>query len=409
MKFTQLLAELKRQRQQMIDDMIEMLAIEAINPRSGGSGEYKRAEWLRQWLLKRNISYEIFEVADEIVPEKKRLSLISRLAGKKKEAPTLWFIAHLDTVHYGDIGKWQRHPLKPEYVNGKVFGLGAEDNGQAIISQLYLLALLHKYQITPEINLSFIFVSDEEAGSNYGLKPMIKAGLFQKGDLAIVPDSGNSEGSFVEIAEKSVLWIKFIVLGQQAHGSRPHTGINASSIGARLSIALEDGLRKYFTDKDDLFTPSFSTFELTQKFTNVPSVNVIPGKDIFCMDMRILPHYQVDQVLAVIDSIIEEQQKSSNTQIYREIIQKTIAPSATSPQSPLIRTLLATLHSRDIEAYCGGIGGITCASILRAADVETAVWSTIGGMAHQVNEYSLVDNWLQDMEVFLDCILSFSF
>ena len=40
-----------------------------------------------------------------------------------------------------------------------------------------------------------------------------------------------------------------------------------------------------------------SSFEVTQKFVNVESPNVMPGKDEFCMDLRILPDYPVDEVM----------------------------------------------------------------------------------------------------------------
>jgi DNA modification methylase len=45
-------------------------------------------------------------------------------------------------------------------------------------------------------------VADEEQGSKYGIEYLIKHGVFKKDDLILVPDGGNGDGSFVEIAEK---------------------------------------------------------------------------------------------------------------------------------------------------------------------------------------------------------------
>ena len=42
-----------------------------------------------------------------------------------------------------------------------------------------------------------------------------------------MPDAGNENGTMIEVAEKSILWLKFKILGKQTHGSMPEKGINA--------------------------------------------------------------------------------------------------------------------------------------------------------------------------------------
>ena len=85
----------------------------------------------------------------------------------------------------------------------------------------------------------------------------------------------------------------------------PDLGINACSIGMHLGVEVEDMLKREFDYKDSLFSPPCSTFELTQKFANVESPNVLPGQDIFTIDMRILPKYSVDEVMGRIRSIVK--------------------------------------------------------------------------------------------------------
>jgi len=116
--------------------------------------------------------------------------------------------------------------------------------------------------------------------------------LFHHDDLIIVPDSGNPEGSLIEVAEKSMLWLCFKTKGKQCHGSNPHLGNNAFTAASYLVTKLTK-LRKIFSNTDPLFDPPQSTFEPTKKEANVGNINTIPGEDVFCMDCRVLPEYDL--------------------------------------------------------------------------------------------------------------------
>jgi succinyl-diaminopimelate desuccinylase len=80
-------------------------------------------------------------------------------------------------------------------------------------------------------------------------------------------------------------------------------GINASSIASHFAVELEDKLKSIFSERDDLFDPPYSTFEITQKFANVDSPNVLPGKDVFVIDMRVLPTYKLSEVIKEINCL----------------------------------------------------------------------------------------------------------
>ena len=71
-------------------------------------------------------------------------------------------------------------------------------------------------------------------------------------------------------------------------------------------LKLEDALKTRYDKVDTMFNPPMSTFEVTQKFANVESPNVMPGKDVFCMDLRILPDYSVDEVMEFIQGLMKQ-------------------------------------------------------------------------------------------------------
>lgn len=399
----EMIYELDQQREQIAEDIINISKIPAINPRMNGQGEHKRCQWIIKFLEKRDIPYRIIEVTDSTVPENARLNVVVTINGTEDTEKTLWFIAHVDTVNTGDLECWNTDPFNPQREGDKIYGLGVEDNTQAVISGLYTCAILFDNNLRAKCNIGFIFASDEETGSQYGLHALLKKGIFNPRDEAIVPDGGSPDGSFIEIAEKSMVWLKFTIEGKQAHASMPHLGMNACSAGMHLGVELEDMLKEEFTSHDDLFDPPYSTFELTQKLANVDSPNVLPGRDVFFIDMRILPEFTVDQVMKRIDEVIGSfLDKKEGIKVSYEFTNRVDAPIPTSSKSEVVQKLLESLKESGTEnAYYGGIGGGTCGAILRAENIPAVVWSHLDELAHQPNEYVKISNVIKDIKIFL--------
>lgn len=401
-------AMVEARQEEMAADLMEMSRIPAVNPRMNGKGEYARMQWIQTYLEKYGIAYDVISVPDEAVPEGVRLNLVVKLPGSEDTQRTLWLIGHVDTVNSGDLENWNTDPFSPERIGGRIYGLGVEDNSQAVITALHTCRLVVENKIQAKCNLGFIFASDEETGSAYGLHALLDHGIFSPKDEAIVPDAGSADGSFVEIAEKSQVWLKFTVTGKQAHASMPQLGVNATSAAMHLGVEIEDMLKREFAKEDPLFNPPYSTFELTQKFANVDSPNVLPGKDIFVMDLRILPCYTVDQVMDRIHAVIEKYEKErEGIQIQVEFITRVDAPDPTPSDSDIVTRLVASIRESGVDAYYGGIGGGTCGAILRAHHIPAAVWSTLDELAHQPNEYVVVENLVKDTKVYISTILKY--
>lgn len=403
MTFDKLKALVETRRGEMVSHVLALGAIPGVNPRMGGTGEYQRVLWLTKLLDEHQIPYTLFEAEDGAVPEGKRVSVTVLFPPTQERDKTLWFMAHLDTVAPGDPAGWSTDPFTPTIKDGRIYGLGVEDNGQAVVCLLQTILLLQSLKPAPRCGIGFVFASDEETGSQYGLHAMVEQGLFHPRDEAVVPDAGSADGSFVEVAEKSQVWLEFTVLGKQAHGSMPHLGINAGSVGARLAVELEDTLRTRYAWKDDLFDPPYSTFEYTQKHANVESPNVLPGRDVFAMDLRILPRFPVDEVLETVTRIVSQYEYRYRVRISCRVTQRADA-SLTAPEAQIAKTLIGTLEEAGVHGRCGGIGGGTCGAILRHAGIPAVVWSTLDELAHQPNEYTIIDNLVQDTAVFLAVI-----
>jgi succinyl-diaminopimelate desuccinylase len=225
------------------------------------------------------------------------------------------------------------------------------------------------------------------------------ANLFNKNDMVLVPDAGDVNGEFIEIAEKNILWLEFVTRGKQAHGSRPDLGANAFLAGSDLAVCLHFELSSKFSDHDPLFDPDYSTFQPTKKEANVPNINTIPGEDVFCIDMRILPRYSTDSVMAEINRIkaeIEEKYRVTIKINTKQLMEST----PTSAEAPIVKKLKTAISEvYGVKAHPVGIGGGTMAACLRNIGIDCAVWTKTDVTLHQPNEYALLDNILGDAKV----------
>ncbi|ALM74050.1 M20 family metallo-hydrolase [Thermococcus barophilus] len=404
-KFRAVFAEVEGLRDDMVRMLVELVRIPAISPDYGGEGEYDKAEKLleiiRDWGFDR---IERYDAPDERAKNGVRPNILAYYYGEKgEESQRLWILTHLDVVPPGE-GWTVTESFKPVIKEGKVYGRGSEDNGQSLVASLYAVKALMNLGIRPKRTIILAFVSDEETGSEYGIKWLIKnhPELFRKNDLVLVPDAGNSDGSFIEVAEKSRLVFKIRTLGKQTHAMSPDKGVNAHLVGMRFAVTLHDMLYEKYSDKDELFEPPISTFEPTKKEKNVDAVNIIPGEDIVYFDCRILPEHDLDKILHNIATLAEDFEKRYNAKIEINVLRKAKAPEPTSPDSEIVKLLKKALKMlRNIEPKIGGIGGGTFAAFFREIGIPAAVWSTVDETAHQADEYAKIDNMVGDAKVFV--------
>ena len=396
-----LFSKIDEQRNLMVQTLMSLIRIPAIAPENGGEGELKKAEKLNEFLKTMDLDrIERYDAEDKRVPSGKRPNIVAYLNGKNDQK--LWIVTHLDIVPPGEESLWtMTKPFEPTIKNQRIYGRGSEDNMQSMIASLFAVKTLKELDIKPNRTVALAFVSDEEQGSKYGIEHLIKQGLFKPKDLTIVPDSGNGDGSFIEIAEKSALWFKLLTIGKQAHASRPHTGLNAHRIGMQFALELDRLLHEKYSDKDEYFDPPETTIEPTKKEANVDAINIIPGEDVIYFDCRILPRYNLEEIIKDVNNLRTKFEKQTGARIKFEPTHKTVAPKPTDPHAPIVEMLAEAIRNiRKIEPKVGGIGGGTCAAFFRRIGLPAVVWSTIDEVAHQPNEYAKIDNMVNDAKVY---------
>ncbi len=397
---TQIMQWVDDQKDEIVQSVAVLVHYPSVSPHEGGTGEVKKAQYIAQLVEKLGLPQaEWHNAPDEKAPEGYRPNLIVRIPGATSKR--LWIISHMDVVPEGDLALWHTDPFTAVVKDGRVYGRGSNDNGQELIASLYAASLLTKRGIQSKYEVCLCFVADEEVGSVYGIQHLIQEGIFQKDDCIVVPDGGNDKGDFIEVAEKSILWLEFSVEGEQVHASRPDLGLNACRIANVFAVELDRALHGAFPDKDSLFNPSVSTFEPTRRNSNVGNVNTIPGKETFCFDCRILPSVNVDAVLNVVSQVKKQVERAEGGSISFSILQRTDSTLPTPSDAPVVRLLASSLREvYGFEPVIGGVGGGTCAAFFRKEGIPAVVWAHEADVAHMPNEYCEIEHLLNETKVF---------
>jgi len=400
-------------RDEMIRMQSELTARPALGPTNGGTGEHEKSEFMKQEMKRLGLQLSEFKCPDSRVPAGYRPSLIGFLPGRNHKR-RVWIMTHLDIVPPGPRELWKTDPYRVSVVGDRLYGRGVEDNQQEMVASFHAVKALMELGLVPVADIGLVLVADEETGSHYGIDYVLKQGKnrgqspqglgqspFLPGDLIIVADAGNEKGSEIEVAEKSIAWLKFQVIGRQTHASTPDKGRNAHRAGAQLMLRIDRLLHRRFQARDRLFHPPVTTAEPTKREPNVPNVNTIPGEDVFFFDCRVLPRYSLRELLRLVKTEARTASRELGVKVRVSTEQFEQAAPPTRPDAPVVKALSRAVRDiYGVRTSTIGIGGGTVAALFRRAGYPAAVWGRFCGQAHRPNEYCLVSNMTGDARVY---------
>ena len=131
------------------------------------------------------------------------------------ELPTLLLNSHHDTVQPNQA--YTRDPFSPDIIDGKLYGLGSNDAGGALVS---LIALFTHYYAhpNPKFNLLMAATAEEEIAGKKSLSGLLPS--LPKIDFAIV---GEPTLMDLAIAEKGLVVFEATIKGTPSHAAHPNT------------------------------------------------------------------------------------------------------------------------------------------------------------------------------------------
>ncbi len=203
--------------------------------------------------------------------------------------PTLLLNAHIDTVK--PTSSWTISPFSPVIEDGKLYGLGTNDDGASVVSLLQVYRQI--IQSPQQYNIVFLASCEEEVSGKNGIEQVLP--LLPHIDVALV---GEPTGMQPAIAEKGLMVIDVTAHGKSGHAAR-NEGENA------IYKALDDikWFRQFHFDKESpLLGPVKMSVTIIQAGTQH---NVIPDQCKFTVDVRSNEFYSNEEIFKIICNHIQ--------------------------------------------------------------------------------------------------------
>lgn len=212
-------------------------------------------------------------------------------AGFDPAKPTLLLNSHHDTVK--PAKGWVRDPFQPTEEEGRLYGLGSNDAGGALVSLIAAFLHFHEAEGLPW-NLALAATAEEEVSGPNGIDYLLNNPHFNgalMGSPVIGAVVGEPTGMQLAVAEMGLMVVDAVAHGRSGHAAR-NEGDNA------ILHAMEDirWLHAHRFDRvSDLLGPNKATVTVIQ--TDNRAHNVVPDRCSFTVDLRVNDRYTFDEVL----------------------------------------------------------------------------------------------------------------
>lgn len=210
--------------------------------------------------------------------------------------PTILLNSHHDTVKPNK--GYTLDPFTPVEKDGKLFGLGSNDAGGALVS--LLAVFLHFYDRQDlKYNLVYAATAEEEIGGKNGIEGLLKSEQFIRscGLLPELPFRG--WGAIVgepTLMQMAVAERGLMVLDCTAHGKAGHAARNEGENALYKAIKDINWFQSYqFSRVSDLIGPVKMSVTVIE--TENKAHNVVPAQCKFVVDVRVNELYTFEEVL----------------------------------------------------------------------------------------------------------------
>ncbi|MBO7269371.1 MAG: M20/M25/M40 family metallo-hydrolase [Bacteroidales bacterium] len=288
------------------DLLKEMIAIPSTSFK-----EEKVADFLFARLSERagrlNDRHKTVGKSGEIVVERFANNIVLYRTDFASDKETLMLNSHIDTVE--PAATYTFDPFSPFEKDGCIYGLGSNDDGGSVVSQINAFFYLNGERIGAEpvapeelnVNLMLVLSAEEERSGQNGMSKFVEEFHIQP----ICALIGEPTGMEAAIAERGLLVLDGCATGVSGHAAR-NEGVNA------LYIALDDiqRLRNFEFAKK---SPLMGDVKLTVTQLNCGTVhNVVPDKATFVVDIRPTEQYDNREILDMLQKEVKSELVARN-------------------------------------------------------------------------------------------------
>ena len=199
----------------------EMIRIPSVNYGEGKGDEKAMAEYVASKLAEVGIKSELIETAPN------RVNVVAKVEGSDQSRRGLVLHGHIDVVP-ANAADWSVDPFSGVIKDGFIWGRGAVDMKDMDAMILATVRMWQRIGYKPPRNILLVFFADEEAGSNYGSRWLVKhrPEIFDGYSEAVsevggfsVTITGEHRLYLIEAAQKGIQWMKLTAKGTAGHGS----------------------------------------------------------------------------------------------------------------------------------------------------------------------------------------------
>lgn len=270
-----------------IDSLVKLLE-ELVKLPSFSRQENDAAARLFEWLSCRGMS-----------PKKKgnNVWLCSEEASSDK--PVILLNAHIDTVH--PVASYTRDPFAPSLENGRLYGLGTNDDGASLIA---LLAAYIDLTSRPQpYRLVWSATAEEEVCGKGGIELIFPE--LGDIDLGIVGEPTKME---MAVAEKGLMVLDCTACGKSGHAAREE-GVNA------IYEALPD-IEWFRTHRFPKVSRYLGPVKMTVTQVNAGvQHNIVPDRCTFVVDVRSNGMYSNQELLDIIRHSVKCEVRERSTRL----------------------------------------------------------------------------------------------
>lgn len=277
---------------------------------------YEATELLRELISLESFSTQENKTADAIEKFfakhgvktfRKKNNIIARNMGFDPAKPTMLLNSHHDTVKPNS--GWTLDPFTPTIKDGKLFGLGSNDAGGALVS-LIAIFLHFNEQKDLKYNFNLAATAEEENSGKNGVVSILDE--LDKIDFAIV---GEPTEMKMAVAEKGLMVVDCIAKGKAGHAARD-VGENA------ISKAMRD-IEWFHSYKFPEVSEFLGPVKMTCTIISAGSQhNVIPDTCKFTVDVRTTDSYTNEETLEIIRQHIKSEATPRSTRLNASGIDK---------------------------------------------------------------------------------------
>ena len=348
---------------ELFTDAVELLKQLIATP-SFSKEENETADLLEQFLTKKNIKANRYL---------NNVWVTNKNFDPKKI--TLLLNSHHDTVKPNKA--YTLNPFEPIVKEGKLFGLGSNDAGGALVS--LLAAFVYFYEAELPFNIIFAGTAEEEISGKNGVEILLNQ--LPKIDCAIV---GEPTLMKMAVAEKGLLVLDCIAHGKAGHAAR-NEGVNA------LYIAMKDinWLSTFqFPKISSLLGPVH--IAVTSVNTENKTHNIVPSECNFLVDIRVNELYTFEEVIATIKENIQSEIQPRSIRLKSSFIEE---------KNPLVKAGT----KMNILSY----GSPTCSDMALMDFPSLKIGPGDSARSHTADEFIFVDEIEEGIKTYIQLIKNF--